>query len=151
MNENSQTGFILTLISTSAIACGALLCLAVQVLAAAQGCDYSSTTYFLAYLAGSVGFLLTAPINLLLPILKTFPDSKEKQIAVWAATTLAIFLLACLLGVIYMFVFKWTSGGSNPADMATQFLQGAFLLLVSGGIHWLFTRKKQNSTVARKS
>ncbi|MDE7345493.1 MAG: hypothetical protein K2N48_01995 [Muribaculaceae bacterium] len=144
MNKNTQTGLIVTLISTSAVACGALLCVFLHILSEFFSCDYSSETYFLAYISGSIGFLLTAPANIILQIMKKYPCNKGREISVWFITTLAIFLVACAVGVILMLAFKWIVGVSTPTTMAIQFISGAFLLFVSGGINWLLTRNKHN-------
>lgn len=142
MTKNTQIGFLVTMISISATACGVLLCLAVLILTEIFDCNYSATTYFSAYVSGSVGFLLSAPVNLFLHIQRKHPKNTVVTVTVWFIITLVIFLLACMIGVVFMVVFKWMYGTYNPSDMATQFISGAFLLFVCGGINWLFNRKR---------
>lgn len=143
MNENSKTGLTVTLIAISSILCGALLCLAVWIIGRLLGYDYDTALFFMAYLSGSIGFLLTAPVNIILPILRKHDDCIVGTVKAWSAVTIALCLLACAVGIILMFVFKWTYGVVSPTNMATQFISGSFLLLISGGIYWLFNRKNR--------
>lgn len=142
MNENINPGLPVTLTAMSSIACGTLLCLGVWIIGRILGHDYDTSFYFWAYASGSIGFFLTAPVNLLMPILRKNPENNLGIAATWSITTIGLLLLACVVGIIFMLIFKWTYGSSDPADMAVQFISGAFLLLVSGGIHWLFYRRK---------
>lgn len=144
-HQDSQTGIITTLTSVSSVACGALLCLALWISANSSACAFSAWIYFYAYVAGSVGFLLTAPVNLLLPIIRKYPDNVLKSASVWAITTLAIFLPACAVGMIVMLICNRVSPDSEPSYMASQFISGAFLLFASGGIHWLAYRRRHKT------
>lgn len=143
MNENCNTGLAVTLTATSSIACGAWLCLGLWIIGQILGYDYDTIYYFLAYAAGSIGFFLTAPVNLLMSILRKNPDSTPKVVTAWILTTVGLLLLACVVGIIFMLIFKWMYDTANPTDMAVQFISGAFLLFISGGIHWFFYRKKR--------
>ena len=141
--EDNKIGLIVTLIAISSVVCGALLCLAVSILTEIIGGDYTPSLYFFAYVSGSVGFLLSAPVNLILPILRKHQGDTGKSIVSWTVTTIVLFLLACLIGIIFMFALKWLSGVSDPHDMTIQFIDGAFLLFISAGINWIFNRRKQ--------
>ncbi len=142
-HQDSQIGITATLTSASSVACGALLCLALHILAGASDLVFTTGMYFLAYVAGSVGFLLTAPVSLLLPITRKYPDNVLKAIIVWAITTLAIFLTACAVGIILMLACKGISHISDPEYVASQFICGAFILFASGGIHWVAYRRQR--------
>ena len=144
MNNNSKTGLAVTLIAISSIACGALLCLGLWIIGRILGHDYDTAFYFWAYISGSIGFLLTAPVNLIMPILRKNPENTLNIAAAWSLTTMGLLLLACAVGIIFMLIFKWMYGSSDPDDMAVQFISGAFLLFASGGIHWLFYRRKHH-------
>lgn len=144
MDNNSNPGIPVTLTALSSIACGALLCLGLWIIGRILGHDYDTAFYFWAYASGSIGFFLTAPVNILMPILRKNPGNIPGIAAAWGITTLGLLLLACAVGVIFMLVFKWMYGIENPTDMAVQFISGAFLLFVSGGIHWLFYRRKRH-------
>ena len=142
--KDSLVGVIVTLVSTSSVACGALLCLALWVLAEGFVDEFSSGMYFYAYLTGSVGFLLTAPVSLIKPIYDKYGDDTTKLISIWSVNTIAIFLLACAVGVIFIFAEKWLANESSVMSMAVNFLSGAFTLFVSGGIHWVAYRRKKD-------
>ena len=108
------------------------------------GHDYDTAFYFWAYASGSIGFFLTAPVNLLMPILRKNPDNISNIAAAWSITTMGLLLLAYAVGIIFMLVLKWMYGITDPANMVVQFISGAFLLFMSGGIHWLFYRRKRH-------
>lgn len=141
--QDSQIGIIVTLVSVSSVACGALLCLALWVLAGALGCVFSSGMYFYAYVTGSVGFLLTAPVSIFKPLQNKYGETVPKLIMTWSVTTIAIFLLACAVGVIFMLAIKLMSDSPSPMALAGDFLSGVFILFVSSGIHWIAYRRKQ--------
>ena len=144
MNENSKIGLTVTLIVISSIACGALLCVGVWIIGKILGYGYSTAFYFSAYVSGSIGFLLTAPVNIIMPIQKRYQDNLLNIATSWGSTTLGLLLLAYVVGIIFMLIFKWMYDSYAPADMAVQFISGAFLLFASGGIHWLFYRRKHH-------
>lgn len=144
MHENGKTALTMALTAFSSIACGTMLCVGVWIIGRILGYGYDALFYFSAYLSGSIGFFLTAPANLLTPILKNNPDNTRSIATAWALTTIGLSLLACAVGVIFMLISKWMGGSAEPTDLAVQFISGAFLLFVSGGIHWLFYRKKNN-------
>ena len=143
MNENINPGLPVTLTAMSSIACGVALCLGLWIIGHILGYGYAATFYFWAYAAGSIGFFLTAPVNLLMSILRKNPDSTPKVVTAWIFTTVGLLLLAYAVGIIFMLIFKWMYDTANPTDMAVQFISGAFLLFISGGIHWFFYRKKR--------
>lgn len=134
---------MVNLINASSVICGILLTISVYALSCHFDSTLNSFSYFFAYIAGSVGFLLTAPVTLILPIIRNNQDNTRKTVIVWAITTLAIFLLACAVGTILMLGCKWVSGNSNPQFLVNMFICGAFILFVSGGIHWLAYRRKR--------
>ena len=142
--KDCKTGLAVTLTAISSIACGALLCLGVWIIGRILRYDYDITFYFWAYISSSIGFLLTAPINLLTPILKKNPVNTHTIVVTWSITTLGLLLLAYAVGITFMLIFKWMYDSYEPADMAVQFISGAFLLFISGGIHWLFYRRKRH-------
>lgn len=141
--QDGLIGIIVTLVEASSIACGALMCLALWVLAKTLGCVFTYDMYFYAYLTGSVGFMLTAPVSIIKPIHYKYSDDIFKFITVWSINTIAIFLLACMVGVIFIFAQKWLSADSSTISIAVNFLSGTFILFVSGGIHWFAYRRKK--------
>ena len=146
MNEESEKmGLAVTLVATSSVLSGILLCLAVWILSRILVCDFNATTYFYAYVAGSVGFLLAAPVNLFLPILMKHSENTPKIVFTWCVATIGLFLLACIVGVIFMFFFKWIFGMSDSMNLVNNFIFGALILFISGSISWIFNRNKRNN------
>lgn len=141
MIEDRKIGWIVMLIAISSVMTGVMQCLSVATIGEIIAYKYESSLYFFAYVSGSIGFLLTAPVNIILPILRKHAGNIIGTATTWSIVTVVIFLLACVVGMLLMLSNKWIYGTTNPVNMAVQFVSGSFLLLISGGIFWLFKRR----------
>lgn len=130
-----------TLITVGAVISGVAIVFATACLLRIIGDTTDGWKMLAAYLIGSIGFMLTAPLNIYLQISKKFRFSTIKTISIWLLTVVAVNLLGIAIGSILVYSSPNISDNNATTIQTSTFLSGVFLTYTSGGIHWIAYRK----------
>lgn len=143
--HNNGVVSAVTLTIVGSVLSGIIIASALAALFIINGADIDGYIILAAYLAGSIGFVLSAPLKTYFRMTERHQITMNRRIGVWLLTVMAINALAVITGIILVFATQSLSDShAGDTGMAASFLSGVFLLFVSGGIHWLAYRKVSN-------
>lgn len=132
-----KVSLVVTLISTASILNGIGLSGIIFIISKIIHQTIESSTYLYAYIAGSVGFLLSAPVNLFKIVKTNNHCSTFTIIKRWIIFIIVVFFMGIFLGLCFVVLSITKSKALTIENIAIQLISGMTVLYLGTGIHWL--------------